>query len=229
MTTGSAVTLVRSWRAQVITGIVLLALAGALGLWVLARGDHPFAVDAWWDALLAGSSGHPVLIGFAMVMNDVGGTWVAVYLVPLGGALALVIARRPWPAAYFIAASAASAGGVQLLKHLFGRARPEDILVTADFGSFPSGHTANAATIAVVAVLLFPRLWVLIAGSAWVVLMAFSRTYLHAHWLSDTLGGALLGAGVAFVAAAAFSAVIVQDPATPVTDNAPVSVVPPPD
>jgi undecaprenyl-diphosphatase len=229
MGTRHAPAIVRSWRVQLLTGLALLALASGLGLWVLARGDHPFAVDAWWDALLGGSSGHPVLIGFAMVMNDVGGTWVAVYLVPLAGALARVIARRPWPAAFFIAASAASAGAVQLMKHLFGRARPEDILVTADYGSFPSGHTANAATIAVVAALLFPRVWVLLAGSAWVVLMAFSRTYLHAHWLSDTLGGALIGASVAFLAAAAFSAVIAQDPATPVTDEAPVSVVPPRD
>jgi membrane-associated phospholipid phosphatase len=221
--------LVRSWRVQLITGLALLALACGLGLWVLARGDTPFAVDSWWNTLTEAMGENPVLMGFALTMDRVGGTWIAVYLVPLGGALALVIARRPWPAAYFIAASAASAGGVQLLKHLFGRARPEDILITADYGSFPSGHTANAATIAVVAALLFPRVWVVIVGSVWVVLMAFSRTYLHAHWASDTLGGALLGAGVALIAAAAFSAVIATERPLPPGREAPVSVVQPPD
>ena len=51
-----------------------------------------------------------------------------------------------------------------MLKHLFGRVRPEDIIVISDYGSFPSGHVANAATIATAAVVLFPRLWVVIVG-----------------------------------------------------------------
>jgi undecaprenyl-diphosphatase len=64
---------------------------------------------------------------------------------------------------------------------------------------------ANAATIAVAATVIFPRLWVGLVGAAWVLLMAFSRTYLHAHWLSDTVGGAMIGAGAALLVAAAFA------------------------
>ncbi|MDI9893084.1 phosphatase PAP2 family protein, partial [Microbacterium sp. IEGM 1404] len=71
--------------------------------------------------------------------------------------------------------------------------------------SFPSGHTANAATIAGVAAIVFPTLWVRVGGGAWIVLMAFSRTYLHSHWLSDTVGGALVGAVAALVLAVVFS------------------------
>jgi undecaprenyl-diphosphatase len=125
--------------------------------------------------------------------------------VPIGGALVLVLLRRPWAAVYFVAAEAVSAGGVQVLKHLFGRVRPEDIVVIADYGSYPSGHVANAATIAVAAYVIFPRVWVAIVGGVWIILMAFSRTYLHAHWLSDTVGGALIGAGTALLVAAAFA------------------------
>jgi undecaprenyl-diphosphatase len=45
----------------------------------------------------------------------------------------------------------------------------------------------------------------MIVGACWVLLMAFSRTYLHAHWLSDTVGGAMLGAGAVLLVAAAFA------------------------
>ena len=189
--------------AFLVAGGVLVALACLLGWWVFSRGDQPFAIDVWWNALVT-TWWNPVLLGFSRVMNWVGGGWFGVLAVPIGAAVGLILLRRPWTAAYFLAAEAVSAAGVQVLKHLFGRVRPEDILVVSDYGSYPSGHVANAATIAAAAVVVFPRVWVVVAGAVWVLLMAFSRTYLHAHWLSDTLGGALIGAGAALVVAAAF-------------------------
>jgi membrane-associated phospholipid phosphatase len=57
----------------------------------------------------------------------------------------------------------------------------------------------------VLAVILIPRWWVAVAGAAYVVLMALSRTYLGAHWITDTVGGALLGAAVACAAYAIFA------------------------
>ncbi|WP_194410765.1 phosphatase PAP2 family protein [Microbacterium cremeum] len=190
--------------AFLVAGGVLVALACLLGWWLFARRDQPFAVDVWWNALVT-TWWNPVLLGFSRVMNWVGGGWVGVLAVPIGSAVGLILLRRPWAAAYFLAAEAVSAAGVQVLKHLFGRVRPEDILVVSDYGSYPSGHVANAATIAAAAVVVFPRVWVAVAGAVWVLLMAFSRTYLHAHWLSDTLGGALLGVGAALLVAAVFA------------------------
>ncbi|MDR7111128.1 undecaprenyl-diphosphatase [Microbacterium trichothecenolyticum] len=190
--------------AYLAVGSTLVVLSCLLGWWIFARGDEPFAIDTAWNLLVA-ELWHPVLTGFSQVMDFVGGGWFSVLAVPIGGAIALIVLRRPWAAAYFLAAEAVSAAGVQVLKHLFGRVRPEDILVISDYGSYPSGHVANAATIAVAAVVIFPRVWVGVVGAAWVVLMAFSRTYLHAHWLSDTVGGALLGAGAALLVAAAFA------------------------
>jgi undecaprenyl-diphosphatase len=181
---------------------VILALGLGAVLWV--RGNGPLAIDDDWMRDLAAIRG-PVLTVLSDAMNFIGGGWFSIFVVPLGvGAVFFLFGRR-WAALVFIVASAASAGLVQLLKTLFGRARPEDILVAVDPGSFPSGHTANAATIAIVLGLLLSRWWVWAAGALWVVAMALSRTYLGAHWLSDTIGGALLGAGVGLLVWVAFS------------------------
>lgn len=190
--------------AYLFAGLALVALSCALGYWIFTQGDPPFAIDVWWNVAVA-EMWSPILTGFSRVMDWVGAGWFGVLLVPIGGAIALIVLRRPWAAAYFLTAEAVSAGAVQVLKHVFGRVRPEDIIVIADHGSYPSGHVANAATLAVAAAVIFPRVWVMIVGGAWVIMMAFSRTYLHAHWLSDTIGGALLGAGAALLVAAVFA------------------------
>ncbi|MGX1702848.1 phosphatase PAP2 family protein [Microbacterium sp. NPDC055357] len=195
-------------------GLVLVSLSCALGAWVLAQGNGPFAVDAWWNGVLAGAEGS-ALSSFSLVMAFLGGGWFAVLVVPLGGALVLLLLRRPWSAAYFILAQAASAALVQVLKRVFGRDRPEDIIIITDFGSFPSGHVAGAATLATALVVLFPRVAVLILGVAWVLLMALSRTVLHAHWLSDTAGGALLGTGAALIVAAAMWRLLAREEPRP--------------
>ena len=51
--------------------------------------------------------------------------------------------------------------------------------------------------------------------------MALSRTYLHAHWLSDTIGGMLIGVGAALVVAGFFATVIAKER----TDAAPRAAV----
>ncbi|KQZ22735.1 phospholipid phosphatase [Microbacterium sp. Root553] len=176
----------------------MLAAATLLGAAIVFGYTEPPGFDVWWNREV-GENRADWMLSFALTLDHIGGGWVAILVVPLLVILALLIARR-WQAAVFAAiAFLASAGAVQLLKQLFGRARPEDMIVASDFGSFPSGHTANAATIAVVLWLVFPRLWTAILGIAWIVLMAISRTLLSVHWATDTLGGALLGAGVVLV------------------------------
>lgn len=192
-------------------GIVLIAFAAGLGGWIFFRGDPPFFIDVWWDQTLSAWRSN-FMTTFSLVMDFLGGGWFGVFAVPIAVGILLLILRRPWAALYFITASAASAGVVQILKHTFGRARPEDIIVLSDFGSFPSGHVANAATVAVALMVIFPSIWTGIAGALWVALMALSRTYVHAHWLSDTLGGAMVGTGVALLVGAAFLPLMARDP-----------------
>lgn len=191
-------------RWPLVSGIVAVLLAVTLGAIAAAR-DGEFGFDAEWMSEVAEDRG-PGLDSLSYVMNALGGNLLGILVVPALITIVLLLIKRPWAATYFLAATLASAGLVQLLKKSFGRERPEEILVNTDFGSFPSGHVANAATMAVILGIIFPRLWVWLAGAAYVALMMFSRTYLGAHWLSDTIGGVLLGVGVAIAVWAPFAA-----------------------
>jgi len=182
-------------------GSGLLAAAVLLGAVIVFGFSEPPGFDSWWNDFVSAHRADG-MVDFAMVLNAIGGGWIAILGVPLLVIVALLLARR-WRAALFAALCfAASAGAVQILKHLFGRARPDDMIVASDFGSFPSGHTANAATIALVVWVLFPRVWTAIAGALWIVAMALSRTFLSVHWATDTLGGALVGSAVVLLLAA---------------------------
>ena len=184
-------------RWPLVSGAAALLLVGGLGALIVLRGNgRPLKIDAeWMDEILEHRA--PVWEYLSLTMNFLGAGIVGVIVIPVLILLVLLLRKRPWAAGYFVAATIVSSGLVQVLKSLFGRARPEDMMVVSDFGSFPSGHVANAATMAVCLGILFPRLWVWLAGASYTVLMMVSRTYLGAHWLTDTIGGLLLGAAVA--------------------------------
>jgi membrane-associated phospholipid phosphatase len=180
-----------------ISGAAAVVLTVALGLLVALR-PTPYGFDAEWMEEI-GEYRNSFWEVPAFVMNYIGGGWVAVLLVPVGGALLLYALRGKWTAIYYLGVSALSGLLVQVLKNLFGRARPDDFLLEIGSPSFPSGHAANAATLAVTLALILGRWWVWVAGALYTLMMAISRTYLGVHWLSDTLGGVLLGAGIAFI------------------------------
>lgn len=194
-----------SKRWPLVSASAAVVLAVALGVIIAFRPTEPFAIDAeWMDEIIEHRS--PVWEMPALVMNSLGGGILGTYIVPVLIIVVLVLFRRRWAAVYYLVAALASVGVVQLVKELVGRARPEDMLVTSDYGSFPSGHSANAATTALALAIVFPRLWVWLVGALYTVAMMLSRTYLGAHWLSDTIGGVLIGLGVAAIVWAPFAA-----------------------
>jgi undecaprenyl-diphosphatase len=88
-----------------------------------------------------------------------------------------------------------------VLKYLVDRPRPPGAQIEPNGASFPSGHASYAGATTVALVLLFttpgPRrlLWWALAALG-IALMAWSRTYLQVHWLSDVLAGSTLGIGI---------------------------------
>jgi undecaprenyl-diphosphatase len=88
---------------------------------------------------------------------------------------------------------------VQILKHLFGRARPrfmDEFLfvgptLKGGYDSFPSGHTTVGFCFAYILAQYFPRYRILFYLFA--ILIAFERIEDYSHYPSDVLAGALLG------------------------------------
>ena len=190
-------------RRALAVGAVLLAGVALMGA-LLPTG--PLAIDRSWSEAMKDAQ-TPFLTHVALVFNWLG-RGLGWTLTVAGIALLLALRRR-WPAlvAYGLVIGLTSAGSA-VIKALVARPRPPDGLVHPVGSSFPSGHAAYAGATCVALVLLFtapgPRRtwWWLLAALA-TAGMAWSRTYLQVHWLSDVVGGAMLGIGIALVVCAA--------------------------
>lgn len=88
------------------------------------------------------------------------------------------------------------------LKLLFQHPRPtEAIIAIPDSYSFPSGHAVAASALYITIALIAaqgerrqrPRRILVWSGVTVAVLVAWSRVYLGVHYLSDVIGGLLLG------------------------------------
>jgi membrane-associated phospholipid phosphatase len=180
-------------------GAVLLGLVTLMAIVIPA---DPLAIDERWsDAMNAIETAF--LTDLALVFNWLGrGVGWILSLTIVG--VVLLLARRWLALACFAAIETASSLGSGLMKAAVGRPRPPHELIHPVGSSFPSGHAAYAGATCVALVLLFTspgprRRWWWTLAAAGILGMAWSRTYLEVHWLTDVVGGSLLGVGISLV------------------------------
>ena len=181
-----------------LAGLACLALAIALiAVVALTPSSVRLADDQWlrWMLDVRAPSG----VFTAKVLNVVGGGTV-MWVVRGAIAVALAIWRRWRALVVFALAELCAELCIGPVKALVDRPRPAGSLVAVTGQSMPSGHvlTAGVTAIALALILTRPgrsRPLAIVAAAAWSILVALSRTYLSAHWLTDVLASLLLGTG----------------------------------
>jgi undecaprenyl-diphosphatase len=119
----------------------------------------------------------------------------------LGLALVWWLGDAAWKRAalWLVAGIAVTALIVQPLKYVIRRQRPPGewgtIYRSADPHSFPSGHAARMAMLAVLGIALGPP-WFALLLLLWAPLVALARVAMGVHYLSDIAAGAVMGVGV---------------------------------
>jgi membrane-associated phospholipid phosphatase len=203
---------------------VLTLLAGLVGLFLvltlLVVAGWTQSVDDSWNQAMADLE-LPWLVNMAEAFHHIGGVSIA-FLTVTSVAIIFVATRRWWFAGAWLAIVGVTQVLTTITKTVVGRDRPLDALVHESSAAYPSGHAsvsgaAIAIGLAVLAGFLWPQRYrlFLLVGVAYAVAMAWSRTYLHAHWLTDVVSGLLLGTAVVCVVALTMADRLTQRPGEP--------------
>lgn len=192
-----------------------LIAAGAIALLVLAGGFLTL-LNAVLERDGIASWDHPVLglaiqsrtgplNGFFETITQLGAGPGLVAVSLAVAALAMWRLRSIWPGVLVLVTLVGAELVSTTAKVLIQRARPPHgyWLANASGYAYPSGHTLlSVSTYGVLAFVgwclvrsLWARLTVALAAAAMVAAIGVSRIYLGVHWLTDVLGGLLVGLG----------------------------------
>jgi len=141
--------------------------------------------------------------------------YVVLILAGIAAAAVTRVSRVPLVFARVLVSALVAFGLLEAIYAAYDRPRPEEVPAAefsspvghtwAHLNSFPSGHMAITAALAVATALLFPRLkWML---WAYVAAVAFTRVMFGAHFPLDVLAGTALGVGSALLVAYAWERV----------------------
>jgi membrane-associated phospholipid phosphatase len=195
------------WALIVVVSAVALLVFADVGEDVAERSTGPLdnAVRGWF---LNHQTASIYKLAFAI-------TWAGSPLVMVLVAIAagIFFYRRSGRSKAGVVVAAPAVGGLisGVTKLLFGRARPAGgALLNENTFSFPSGHAATSAAVAVTLcyVLARERLiswpWAIALGAAIPLLVGLTRLYLDVHWVTDVVGGWMVGLFVAALSAAMY-------------------------
>jgi len=139
-----------------------------------------------------------------VTVTQLGSAYVMIPLVAVVGVW-FAITRRFRTLAYWVAAATFAEVMVWVLKTALARARPPTAYAAIDEYAFPSGHAALGLVVfGFLAFLLghgkpgWQQTAYALCAAGIAVLVAFSRLYLGAHWMSDVI--ASFGLGIAWIA-----------------------------
>ena len=193
----------------VVLGALAIATAVQMASGPVVEVDRAVAGDL--NAVVAP---HPWLVTALQVLTTPGSA-VTAWIVLTALTAALLVRRRVRLALYVAVTGLGAATLSPLLKHLVNRLRPivATPVATAGGPSFPSGHTlAVTVWVGVVLLVLLPvvpahlRRVAVGVGVALAVLVGLTRIALGVHFLSDVVGGWLIGTGWLMTTATAFQA-----------------------
>lgn len=186
--------------------LVLWLLAGFVAVSIAVTAGWTVSLD---QAVVMSVAGHrtDLLNSLAVNLTALGSAPVVTLIAMLATLYALAAGRQRivlallWTPLSFLLDD--------VLKLLFQHPRPtEAIIAIPDSYSFPSGHAVAASALYITLALIAgdgerrqrPRRILVWSGVIVAVLVAWSRVYLGVHYLSDVVGGLLLG-GAGAVAA----------------------------
>ena len=189
------------------TRVFQIMFAGSVALYAMMAVLARFYPYYRWDlraSLLIQSISLPGFRPFMIALSALGSGWLPFALVSAAG-LGLIAARYRSEGLVLMAGTAVSSVSNSLLKILSARPRPDGALVSviteARHMSFPSGHTVFFVVFfgfllyLAYVLRLRPGLRHIVVAvlGAMIALIGISRMYLGAHWLSDVVGGYLIG------------------------------------
>lgn len=212
--------------SQVLRLVGLATMFAALACLVTIRASVTAADAPLLEWLVNHRS--PMLSAVALGVTQVGGPiGVAVLSVSIGAVLSWR-ARSILPALVLISTVGAATALSTVTKTVVGRSRPPvavQVVLETD-RSFPSGHvTGTTALVGMTTVLLGAGLtavrryvlYILAASAA--IGVGATRLYLGVHWLTDVVGGLLLGASVVVAGSLVHTVLLSRNGRDPVVES----------